>query len=653
MNKRKQDIDSSKATYTSFNENNKSDILNKHNSVIGKFDVINRPAPVLASLAYNIDSTTSIRPPFGRQNYEQFRSNEYLPCKFRDVIRACRSTYLKCGVVRNVIDMMTDFTVEDLKVIHSDKKVEAFIKVWFDKIQIRTVVEEFARHMFIDSNVVVKRTMAKLTKPVENEWKTSGAPKIYTSEDPTKREIPWSYSFLNIAALDWKDSEVSKMSGERQLVFKISKDLVNFFSSNDQFSKQTSDKMPDIKDIITNKAKNGYYELDMTQLYVGHNKKDSWEDWAPPFLYTILADIQFKDKLRQADLAATDGIINVIRLWKLGDHTEGILPNDVAINKLAGILEQSTGGGAIDIIWDSLIDMKEYYPPQDLISVEKYARVDKDILIGLGVPEVLVGGEGANFSNSFIQLKTMVERLKSVRSIVTEWLNAEIKLFCKAMDIAVYPRVRFNPMTLDDENTNKKLIVGLLDRGIISVEAVLNAYGEDYIVETDRIAEEKKVFKKIGVEIKSPFDTNQLGNNDGAPGNGRPSQTKDVTRKTRKPKVRTKGEIELMIRGSQLIDLIDETVLPLYLSSEGIRNARQLTDEQRNEFELMRIGILSCINNTQNIEKEDIIDILKSGDFDQNKILAIQNEISELSYGITNLTIEDKKKILSFAWIDD
>lgn len=50
----------------------------------------------------------------------------------------------------------------------------------------------------------------------------------------------------------------------------------------------------------------------------------------------------------------------VIRLWKLGDHKEGIMPTKKAIDKLAKILEKvhKDGKGDVDIIWDSLIEVQ-------------------------------------------------------------------------------------------------------------------------------------------------------------------------------------------------------------------------------------------------------------------------------------------------------
>jgi hypothetical protein len=47
----------------------------------------------------------------------------------------------------------------------------------------------------------------------------------------------------------------------------------------------------------------------------------------------------------------------MIRLWKLGDHSEGMLPGKEAIEKLMSILEQDKKGEVTDLVWDTLIDL--------------------------------------------------------------------------------------------------------------------------------------------------------------------------------------------------------------------------------------------------------------------------------------------------------
>ena len=65
------------------------------------------------------------------------------------------------------------------------------------------------------------------------------------------------------------------------------------------------------------------------------------------------------EKMKLADLAALDGAISNVRLWRIGDLDHKIIPTKAAINKLRDILASNVGGGTMDLVWGPEIDFKE------------------------------------------------------------------------------------------------------------------------------------------------------------------------------------------------------------------------------------------------------------------------------------------------------
>lgn len=63
--------------------------------------------------------------------------------------------------------------------------------------------------------------------------------------------------------------------------------------------------------------------------------------------------------MKLADMSALDGAISNIRLWKLGDLDNKILPTKTSINKLRNILASNVGGGTMDLVWGPELDFKE------------------------------------------------------------------------------------------------------------------------------------------------------------------------------------------------------------------------------------------------------------------------------------------------------
>lgn len=641
--------------YTVFGKTSKAKSLSKYNDVIASFEGRPNSYRSYASIFDDVIDNVDVRTEFGRHDYSSFRPSAQMPTKFNDIIRSCRKIYMYVDVVRNVIDLMTDFAAEDLKIIHTDPAAQAKINFWLDHIDINGLVNEFIKHFLVDGNVVVKRTTAKITKPVERQvmpTKVKAEPDIKVKKEADSQhanEIPWRYTFLNILTLDWNVNDFSYVTGDRQLMFKPNKRALTKLKQVAK-NREILNKLPnDLKKII-NDNNTSSIPLDMKKLYIGHHKKDSWDNWAMPFLVSVLPSIHFKDKLRLADLAALDGVINVIRLWRLGDHKEGFLPDQSAVTRLSEILQGNSGGGAVDIIWDSLLDMQQFYPPiNEILGSEKYEQVNRDILIGLGVPEVLIGGSGGRFSNSWVQLKTLVEKLEYVRNQVVTWLKEELKIFCKGMGIKDVPKIRFSQMNLQDENITRRLILNLWDRGIISTEAVHEVYGEDFDIELSRLDNEKEAFKEKGLETFSPLNRQPSGSPPGD--NGRPpAQQDDNPRDERTPKPRTSAE--LVLYALDAIDAIDKHVIPYYMKSIGVSNARQLTSGQKEEVDQVRKICLSCINYNDGLDANSLCDIAS----DTSKVDS--ELIKHIDAGLKNYThhsgqepsAAQKKRLQALIW---
>lgn len=606
---------------------------------------------------YEITDNIHTRTPMSRSDYDYWRPNERIPTNFGDIVSACRAAYKTNGTVRNVINLMVDFAVEDMRILHEDKATETFYKVWANRVNLNDKIEEFARHLLLDGNVVAKRFTAKLTKPAEKEWQKVAAspdlPNIKTRKDSiSRREIPINYYFLDVSNLDWIHNEIEHMAGRPQLAIKLtSKSIrkIKHKSTEKQLRELLADDIR--KGLEDGNIKESTIPLNMEKLYVAHYKKDSWDKWADPYLVAVLKDLQFKNKLHQADLSALDGVINVIRLWRLGDHKEKMFPNAAIVDRLVDILQTNTGGGALDVVWDSMIDMQEFYPPVDkILGPEKYTQVNKDILFGLGIPEVLLGGEGANFSNSWIQLKTIVEKLEFIRQKIVEWMQEEFDLIARGMGFPKPAKARFGKMDLQDENITKKLIVGLMDRGIVSVETVLKTYGEDYLVEIERISRENQELEKLGIEKHNPLEKQDKEGDPENDGPGRPALTNDdEKRDDRTAKPRTGSYID-SIMALDMVNKVDKFLSKKALELFDIKNMRQMTSAQKADYDKMRVAIISNMKDSdQDIEQL----IISSPKTNKNFVYILNEATNKFHEKMSKEPNQDQYKLLlAAAWSD-
>ena len=135
---------------------------------------------------------------------------------------------------------------------------------------------------------------------------------------------------------------------------------------------------------------------------------------------------------------------------------------------------------------------------------EKYEPVLNNIYAGLGIPPTLTGSATASgFTNNYISLKTLVQRLEYGRDRIRNFWEKELAIVQKAMGFRFPAQIVFDRMILSDEASEKSLLIQLADRGIISHETLLERFGEMSELESLRSKREHKARQKDGSPQKA------------------------------------------------------------------------------------------------------------------------------------------------------
>ena len=320
-----------------------------------------------------------------------------------------------------------------------------------------------------------------------------------------ERQIPWRFTLLNPFQMDITGS---KFFGESRWIFVISEQtLTEIKNKNARKAEQvdildeTDINLPlEFKDLPRTDDK--VVQLDQDKLWVLHYMKDDHEDWADPMVWPVMNDIMYKNDLRAMDRSVINSTINAITIFKLGNMKDGFVAPPEHYKQFAQMLRTPTHSH--NIVWNDAIEMESNYPPiEKILGVEKYRSVDKDILAGLGIPGILVdGGAGGSFSNAFLQVRTLLEKLEDGRTEVLKWINKQIRMIAEIMGHRDVPQIRFGQMSLRNEEEEKKLIIQLLDRNVISAERVHEVFGIETVIELERMRREKKLSEEEDILIK-------------------------------------------------------------------------------------------------------------------------------------------------------
>jgi len=624
-------------------------------------DLIDAYSGVQKSFAYrdrtylDIQPGRSVRPSFTKYDYSAFRATEQVPYRQKRIIKMCMEAYDKVGIVRNVIDLMGDFASQGITLVHPNKTIERFYRKWFEQVNGSERSERFLNYLYRSGNVIIRRKTAKINKSKEQELKRAAAADINPEDVKIiKREIPWKYEFLNPLAVDYKQVGV----GKYELIMNLTNSTYQGLMAGPNKTIVSEDLRQKLVD------GNRQIPLDLDKVKVYHYKKDDWLLWANPMIYAILDDIMMLEKMKLADLAALDGAISNIRLWTVGDLDHKIAPKKAIIDRLRDILASNVGGGTMDLVWGPELKFQESNSQvYRFLGSEKYQPVLTSIYAGLGIPPTLTGIAGSNggYSNNYVSLKTLIERLEYGRIILAEFWEEEIKLVQKAMGFKSPAKIHFDSIVLSDEAAMKNLMVQLVDRDLISQETLLERFGEIPEIEKIRIKREeqardkdpavpskaspfhnpqhKEDMAKLGLQ-NATLDTETYFDNIGLPFNkdgsmppaaakpaspglpqkaapkkvenpqgGRPLLKKDTTKRATKRVLPKSGEAAALWALSAQ-RTIANYLNPIAMQHFNKKNMRSLTKAELDQLEYLKLCVLSGIEPFKNITEETVKSIL-------------------------------------------
>lgn len=477
-----------------------------------------------------VSNTLTVRQGLSKFDYELFRPGERNLYHFRGIFEACLSAYERISIIHNAIDSMGDFTSQGIKIVHPNPGIEKFYQNWWHHVNANHISERFANLFYRTGNPIVRRNMAKVKSAILEDLRKGYAvaedllnSPLNTYDDffhdydqmpekqekPVKNLIPWEYDFLNPLFITLMGGDLALFSGQKQYGLEIPRNLINII--REPKTQLDIEMVAGIPDYIVNPIKKGIQTipLDPSRISVYHYKKDSWQQWAHPIIYSIMDEIIILQKLKMADLAALDGACSRICVWKLGNIDKQMFPTAEAISKLSDILQHAGNGQRLDIIWGPDIDFKETASDfAQFLGKEKYVPTLEAIYVGLGIPPSLTGsgGSGTGQSNLFLSLKTLIERLNYGRDALTRFWTKEIKIVQQAMGFRTPARVEFKNMILSDEAAQHQLLINLLDRDVISLERIREHFGYIPEIEDANIKKEYQSRESKKVPPKSsPF----------------------------------------------------------------------------------------------------------------------------------------------------
>ena len=502
--------------------------------------------------------------------YGKYTSN----ISIRDTIILCQKAYYNFSIFRNTIDLMTEFSCSPIYFSGGNEQSRKFFQAWSDRVNLWRLQDMFFREFFRSGNVFLYKLNAQFTKQdmrvlsdlITTEAKTGEIPVRYIILNPADIQAIGSASFIT--------PQYVKVLNDFEM-----KVLTN--PDNEQ-DKQLAQRVKNLKDLqntssITPTNQYMVFELDQDKFVPVFYKKQDYEPFSVPMGFPVLEDINWKQELKNMDMAISRTIQQTVLLVTMGNDEVG-MPTKEQIGTLRKIFENESVGRIL--VTDYTTDIKFIIPEiSNILDPKKYEVVDRDIRYGLN--NVLFGEE--KYANTNTKIEVFLSRLKHAReTFINDFLTPEMKKIGKNLGFKNLPVARFKDADFKSDANLTRIYSRLIELGVLTPEEGITAIDTGRLPLPEESIESQKDFRKLQEDglyqplLNKPPIENPAGRPAGT------TETPQTTKQPRKtPTVKaSKEKINADLVAKNLVKF-DNLVLSIEASLKEKYNKKRLSQEQK------------------------------------------------------------------------
>lgn len=385
----------------------------------------------------------------------------------RDAVILCQKAYYNFSSFRNVIDLMTEFSVSELYFKGGNKKSRDFFAALFRKIDITSLQDKFFREYFRSGNVFIHRFEAKIAEPDARK-----ITQTYAASKLSEIVLPVRYMILNPADIQLMGS-ASFQNGNYYKVFS-DYELARLQNPQTEEDKEILNSLdPESKKAIkkNSKSKTILLRLNPEKVVPIFYKKQDYEPFSVPLGFPVLEDINWKAELKKMDMAIARTMQQAILLVTMGAKPDDGGVNQRNLESMQKLFDNESVGRVLIADYTT---RAEFVVPNigSLLDPKKYEVVDRDIQLGLN--NILVGE--STFANQNAKIDLFIARLEQARNaFIADFLNPEIKRISRELGFKTFPVPYFDRISLKDNTNMLRIYNRLIELGILTAEEGLEA----------------------------------------------------------------------------------------------------------------------------------------------------------------------------------
>lgn len=213
-------------------------------------------------------------------------------------------------------------------------------------------------------------------------------------------------------------------------------------------------------------------------------------------LFPILS---YKTKLMVAQWIVAERLIIPIKIVKVGSDERPAGPADIAA--VQSQLASTANDPNLTIVTHHAFELDWAGSNGKVLTLSnEFEFINQEILDGLMINNALLNGEGPTFGNASVGIEAMIQRLKTFRKQISDWIEEFIYLpEAKRQGFIdknpegeseeeqyIVPKIKWHKMHLRDEQQQRTFTMQLYEKGLLSAQTVLETFEFDPDQEIER-----------------------------------------------------------------------------------------------------------------------------------------------------------------------
>lgn len=435
------------------------------------------------------------------------RSGENIDIK--TIVDLCQKAYVKFSSIRNVIELMVEFSTNKIYYRGGTAKSRKFFEKLFESVGLWSLQEQFFREAYRSANIFIHRQDGKISD--EDVKKLI---KLYEGEN-SRIKLPVKYIILNPYDIVYEPGVSFSYGTYKKMLNSFeAEQLKNPKTPQDKAFLNSLDK--ETKMMLQKGNKGAYIPLSPENCYSIFIKKQDYEPFSVPIFYPVLRDINYKEELKKVDLAVARTLHRSILLVNAGSPPDDGGINPEVIDKLQEHFENEESS-AHTLVADYSVKAQFITPDiAEILSSDKYEQIERDIKAGLN--DILIGSE-EKFANQSVKVKLFIEKLKQAReAFIQLFLIPEIERISDIMGFKGRPTPYFQEYEFKDDLEYSKLYTRLGELGILTPAEVITAIDSGILPDEEESLENQRKLKDYRrEELYSPAQQGSAAQQGGRP----------------------------------------------------------------------------------------------------------------------------------------